>query len=128
MQTLPEYIIAALANPRPRAFAERLGAKEWRFTSSREMLARASAIACALRFSGIERGDRVALIADNRVDWLAANFGILLAGCVVVPIFATLALDQIDFIFADSGAKLRVRRVQRAWPSVCAPTVRTRRA
>ncbi len=106
MQTLPQYIVAALAKPRARAFAERLGAKDWRSTSSREMLDRASAIACALRFSGIERGDRVALIADNRVDWLAANFGILLAGCVVVPIFATLAPDQIDFIFVDSGAKL----------------------
>ncbi len=106
METLPQYISGALAKPGPRAFAERLGAKEWHFTSSREMLARASSIACALRFSGIERGDRVALIADNRVDWIAANFGILLAGCVVVPVFATLAHDQLDFIFADSGAKL----------------------
>src|SRR5271154_1196868 len=77
MQTLPQYIVAALAKPGPRAFAERLGAKDWRFTSSREMLDRASATACSLRFSGIERGDRVALIADNRVDWIAANFGIL---------------------------------------------------
>jgi long-chain acyl-CoA synthetase len=106
METLPQYISAALASPGPHAFAERLGAKEWRFTSSRGMLARASSIACALRFSGIERGDRVALIADNRVDWIAANFGILLAGCVVVPVFATLAHDQVDFIFADSAAKL----------------------
>jgi long-chain acyl-CoA synthetase len=106
MQTLPDYVTNALSKPRPRAFAERLGEKEWRFTSSREMLERASSIASALRFSGLDRGDRVALIADNRVDWLTANFGTLLAGCVVVPIFATLAYDQMDFIFVDSGAKL----------------------
>ena len=86
----------------PNVSAPRIGALRVRGRCS----TRASAIACALRFSGIERGDRVALIADNRVDWIAANFGILLAGCVVVPIFATLAHDQMDFIFVDSGAKL----------------------
>jgi long-chain acyl-CoA synthetase len=106
MQTLPQFVGAALGQPRPHAFAERLGAKDWRYTSSGEMLSRASAIACALRFSGVQRGDRVALIADNRVDWIAANFGILTAGCVVVPIFATLASDQMDFIFKDSAPAL----------------------
>ncbi len=67
---------------------------------------RASAIAFALAGAGIGAGDRVAILANNSVDWLAADFGILFGGCVVVPIFATLALDQIEFILRDSGAKL----------------------
>jgi long-chain acyl-CoA synthetase len=106
-QTLTELIGAALSGPaRPRAFAERLGRTEWTYVSSSRMLERARAIAYALRDAGIERGDRVVLISENRLDWIAADFGILFAGAVVVPIFATIALDQCDYIFKDSGAKL----------------------
>ncbi len=106
MQTLPQFIDDALSVPRERAFAERLGAPGWTFTSAARMKERAAAIAHALRAAGAASGDRIALISNNRVDWLAADFGILYAGCVVVPIFATLALDQIDYIFKDSAAKL----------------------
>ncbi len=48
----------------------------------------------------------MALVANNRVDWLVADFGILYAGCVVVPMFATTAADQLRYILADSEAKL----------------------
>jgi long-chain acyl-CoA synthetase len=106
MQTLPEFLADALRQPRERAFAERLGAAEWRYTATEQMRRRARAIAYALRETGLEAGDRVGLIVNNRVDWLAADFGILFAGCVVVPIFATLALDQVVYILGDCGAKL----------------------
>lgn len=106
MQTLPELLTEKLRVPRERAFGERRGEPEWRYTSSTRMLERAAAIACALRDSGIAAGERVALISNNRTDWIAAEFGILLAGCVSVPTFATLALDQLDYIFKDAETKL----------------------
>jgi long-chain acyl-CoA synthetase len=106
MQTLPDCLIEALREPREHAIAERLGANDWRFTSTTQICRRAAAIACALRDSGLETGDRVALISNNRVDWLVADFGVLFAGCVVVPIFATLALDQVEYIFKDCEPKL----------------------
>jgi long-chain acyl-CoA synthetase len=124
MQTLPQFISDALSEPREHAFGERLGAPEWTFTSSSRMFERARAIAGALRAAGIQRGDRVALIANNRVDWIAADFGTLFAGAVVVPIFSTLALDQMEFIFKDSEAKLafvetaaEAQRIRAACPS-----------
>jgi long-chain acyl-CoA synthetase len=106
VQTLPELLTEKLRVPRERAFGERRGEPEWRYTSSTRMLERAAAIACALRDSGIAAGERVALISNNRTDWIAAEFGILLAGCVSVPTFATLALDQLDYIFKDAETKL----------------------
>jgi long-chain acyl-CoA synthetase len=106
MQTLPEYLTEALSRPNERKFAERLGAPNWRFTSSTRMLERARRIAYALRAAGLEAGDRVAVISENRVDWLAADFGTLLAGCIVVPVFATLALDQVEYIFKDADIQL----------------------
>jgi long-chain acyl-CoA synthetase len=106
MQTLPEFLSDALAEPRERAFGERLGAPEWRFCSTGRVRERATAIARAIRAAGCDAGDRVVLMSNNRVDWIVTDFGILFAECVVVPVFATLALDQIEYIFADSAAKL----------------------
>ena len=106
MSALPEFLTNALAVPREAAFNERLGGTAWTRSSTTAMLARARAIAVAIRRSGVGRGDRVALISENRLDWVAADFGILLAGCVVVPMFASQAPDQLEYIFKDCGAKL----------------------
>ncbi len=106
MNTLPAFLTEILGRPRERAFAERRGAPEWRFTSTTRMLERARAIAFALRECDVAPGDRVGLMSENRVDWIAADFGIALAGAIAVPVFATTAFDQLDFIFADSEAKL----------------------
>jgi long-chain acyl-CoA synthetase len=106
VQTLPEFIAEALRLPRDHAFGERLGAPQWRYLGSTAMLARARAIAAAIRDAGIERGQRVSLISANRLDWIATQFGILCAGCVVVPTFATQALDQLEFIFKDADVRL----------------------
>lgn len=107
MQTIPQYLAEALDGPiRELAFREKLGAPAWSATSSHRMRERATAIAYALARAGIGAGDRVALVANNSVNWLAADFGILFSGCVVVPIFPTLAPDQLAFILRDSGAKL----------------------
>jgi long-chain acyl-CoA synthetase len=124
LQTLVQLIDEKLRVPRELAFGERRGAPEWRYTSSVRMLERARAIACALRDAGIGAGERVALISNNRTDWIAAEFGVLFAGCVVVPTFATLALDQLDYIFKDAETKLAfvetpedVARIRAACPN-----------
>ena len=105
LPTLPAFIAERLAEPRPIALGERR-AGTLHELSSGEVHRRAAAVAQALRARGIGRGDRVAIVANNRVDWLIADFGILYAGGVVVPMFATTADDQVAFILADSAAKL----------------------
>ena len=105
LSTLPAFIAEHLARPRPTALAERRGDRTTSLGSA-DVHRRAAAVAHALRARGVGRGDRVAILANNRVDWLLADFGILYAGGVVVPMYATTADDQIAFIFADSEAKL----------------------
>lgn len=104
-QTLPQLIREVLAPPREEAFIERVDGR-WRPTSSTALLARAENLAAALRGAGIAEGDRIALIAHDCVDWIVCAFGTLLAGCVVVPIFPTQALDQTAYILDHSGARL----------------------
>jgi len=59
----------------------------------------------ALQQHGIAKGDRVAILAENRPEWTIADFAILLTGAVTVPIYATLTGEQISFLLRHSGAK-----------------------
>src|SRR5262245_18475235 len=63
-----------------------------------------AACAAALIEVGIQPGDRVGLVAENRVEWLIADLAILTAGAINVPIHAPLAAPQIQFQLADAGA------------------------
>ena len=103
--SLPAFIAECLSLPRAVALAERRGRTEHALSSG-AVHRRAAAVAAALRARRIARGDRVAILAENRVDWLVADYGILYAGATVVPMFATLAQDQIAYILRDSQSKL----------------------
>ena len=62
--------------------------------------------AAALAKSGIRRGDRVAILSENRLEWALADWSCLCAGAVDVPIYNTLPAAQVAYILKDSGAKL----------------------
>jgi len=56
--------------------------------------------------SGIEKGDRAAIISHTIPQWMWADYSILCAGGVTVCIYPTLSEDEIMFILNDSGSKL----------------------
>ncbi|MDQ6932588.1 MAG: long-chain fatty acid--CoA ligase [Candidatus Eremiobacteraeota bacterium] len=103
--TLPALIRSALAQYRTDVLCERVDGT-WISISSGTVLERVDNLACALRDMGIDAGDRVALISPNRIDWIIADLAVMVAGCVVVPIFPTQALDQVQYILEDSGSKV----------------------
>lgn len=104
-ETLPALIRRSLAQPRDAVLVERVGGT-WTPTSSAELLTRIANLASAIRDAGLSHGDRVALIAADCVDWVLADFAVLFAGCVVVPVFPTQASDQVAYILQNSEAKL----------------------
>jgi len=53
---------------------------------------------------GVRRGDRVAILSENRPEWAIADYACLTAGLTDVPIYPTLPGDQIAYILKDSGA------------------------
>jgi len=53
---------------------------------------------------GVRRGERVAILSENRPEWAIADFACLTAGLTDVPIYPTLPADQISYILKDSGA------------------------
>ena len=80
------------------------GSTAWLTTA--QLADRIRALSLALQSMGIGRGDRVALLSENRWEWVVADFAILAAGAVNVPIHPGLSAPQIAYILKDSGARL----------------------
>ncbi len=73
--------------------------------SYREMDRLASVFASFLIGKGVKAGDRVALLSANCVHYIAAYFGIIRSGAVVLPLNNLLTHEEIDYILNDAGAK-----------------------
>ena len=73
-----------------------------------EFGAEATRLAHALRASGLQPGDRVAYMCPNIPEMLVANFGVPLAGAVLVPINTRLSAEEVRYICDHSGAKMLV--------------------
>ncbi|MDX1645514.1 MAG: long-chain fatty acid--CoA ligase [Longimicrobiales bacterium] len=74
--------------------------------SYREALRTVRQVAYALSARGVERGDRVAILSENRPEWALADYACLCSGLVVVPIYPTLTASQVAYILEDSGASV----------------------
>src|SRR5471032_1560583 len=61
------------------------------------------ACAASLLLHGIQKGDRVAILAENRLEWLVADMAILSIGAVNVPLHAPLSAQQIRWQLDDAG-------------------------
>ncbi len=57
---------------------------------------------------GIEKGDRVVLVAENRPNWVVADLAIMAAGAITVPAYTTNTQALHEHVLNDSGAKLAI--------------------
>ncbi|MBD3290228.1 AMP-binding protein, partial [candidate division KSB1 bacterium] len=62
--------------------------------------------ALGLASLGMQRGDRIALMSENRPEWVIADLGILSLGAINVPLYPTLTPKQIEYILNDSATRL----------------------
>jgi long-chain acyl-CoA synthetase len=66
----------------------------------------------------VQKGDRVALLSENRPEWAISDLAILAAGGVNVPMFSTLTPPQVEHIVRDSGAKIICVSSEKQWQKV----------
>ena len=105
IKTLNElFLQAAATHAKPDCF---LFKSEGRYqgVSSQDALRKAAALAAGLSRLGVGRGDRVAILSENRVEWALTDYALLGLGAIAVPIFTTLLEPDIEYILRDSGAK-----------------------
>jgi len=103
LSTLNDIFFAATAHNLDRAMLSReTGA--WVPISSSDLRRNVAGTVHALQQWGIHKGDRVAILSENRPEWSTADFAILLIGAVTVPVYSTLTPEQTAYTLRDSGA------------------------
>ena len=70
----------------------------------REVASQVSDLAHALEVLGVQKGDRVVLVSENRPKWLIADLAIMAAGAITVPAYVTNTIDDHRHIVDNSGA------------------------
>ena len=107
LQTLNEILFSICARPRERVMLQR-GPLGWVPISSTEIYRGVVGVARALESWGVRKGDRVAILSENRPEWTITDFAILSLGAVTVPIYSTQTSDQTSYILNDSGTRVIV--------------------
>ncbi len=72
----------------------------------KEIQKRAANLSGGLKTLGVEKGDRVLLLSENRVEWALSDYAILTLGAVTVPIYPTLLPSHIKYIINNSEGKI----------------------
>jgi long-chain acyl-CoA synthetase len=98
--------VAAAANPRAILWQDEFN--HWQPISSDQIYQRVRALAQAFLSWGAQKGDRIALIAENRWEWAVTDFAALAIGAVDVPIYPTLTGEQIAVLVTDAGCRIAV--------------------
>jgi long-chain acyl-CoA synthetase len=105
LATLNDIFFAATDRNLERAMLYRKAGK-WLPISSSDLRRNVAGTVRALQRSGIQKGDRVAILSENRPEWPTADFAILLLGAVTVPVYSTLTPEQTAYTLRDSGASI----------------------
>ena len=88
---------------RPAAFRHKVG-DAWQSVTHREAEERVRAISLGLRELGVQPGDRLSILSENRPEWALTDYACLCARAADVPIYPTLPAKQAEYILRDSGA------------------------
>lgn len=106
-QTLNDIFFAIVERRQDRVMLVR-EASQWAPVSSQQLYRDVAGVARALSQWGLIKGDRLAILSENRLEWAVADFASLLLGVVVVPIYSTLTAQQTAYILRDSGTRVVV--------------------
>lgn len=77
----------------------------WHPISSSQLYTYVCGVANALRAWGLGRGDRVAILSENRPEWSIADFACQLIGIATVPIYATLTAEHCSYLLKHSSSR-----------------------
>ncbi len=128
LETFPNLVTMFFARTREKGDAPFLWAKqegEWRPISWRETAVKVARLAAALRKLGLDKGDRVMLVAENRPEWLISDLAIMASGFVTVPTYTTNTERDHQHILDDSGARAVIVSTQKLAKNLLPAAIRS---
>ena len=105
LSTLNDVFARAVARGSNRVILSQHGS-DWQPMSADALYWRVHRLAAWLRSKGVVKGDRIALLAENRWEWAVVDFACLAIGAADAPMFPTLAPEQVQKQIQDCGARI----------------------
>jgi long-chain acyl-CoA synthetase len=90
------------------ALMHKAGGKQYQSIPYADLARRVEQMASGLAAIGIGKGDRVAILSENRPEWVVTDLATLALGGISVPIYTTLPAPQVAYILRNSGARALV--------------------
>lgn len=97
------FLDAMDSHRRPNALRHKR-AGTWHDVSHQQIYDDVKRVALGLAALGVEQGDRVAIVSENRPEWLLTDFGCVMSHTISVPLYPSLPADQISYMLRDSEA------------------------
>ena len=88
--------------------ADALNKKEngkWISYSTQDFIDHAENLAHGLLALGVQREDKIAILANNRPEWNFTDMGIQMSGCILIPVYPTVSEKDLEFILKDAEVK-----------------------
>ncbi|MGE5277317.1 MAG: AMP-dependent synthetase/ligase [Acidobacteriota bacterium] len=104
IRTLCDVFLSAAASGKPDLLASKIGGA-WRPISAGDFGFTVRALSLGLNSLGLQPGDRLAILSENRPEWAMADYAILCAGAWSVPIYPTLPAAQVAALLKDCAAR-----------------------
>ncbi len=115
--------VSGAANRRAVLWQDELG--RWQPISSDQIYQRVRALAETFLHWGVQKGDRIALISENRWEWAVTDFASLAIGAANVPIYPTLTGEQIAVLLQDADCRIAVVSTKQQFDKLNAVRSRT---
>ena len=125
LNTLNDIFFRIALETGPRAILHLDKEGNWQPLSGMEVYARVRSLAAAFDRWGLVKGDRVAILSENRWEWAVTDFASLALGLVDVPIFPTLQAELTGDLLAHSGARVVVVSTKQQYEKVMKSRGRT---
>ncbi|MFV0387753.1 MAG: AMP-dependent synthetase/ligase [Pyrinomonadaceae bacterium] len=114
-QTVPHFCLESFVRHKKLDALSYRVKDAWESISGEAAIEKIKHLALGFRSMGIEAGDKIAIISENRPEWSLTDLALLSLRAVTVPIYTTQAAEQIRYILEDSDSKMLVISGEKLW-------------
>ena len=105
-KTIPEMFFSVVNSNLDKNILNYKEDGNWNQITGKELKNCVESLSCALTSIGLKAKDKIGILSSTSYQWAICDYSILASSMTTVTVYPTLALDQVEFILKNSGAKL----------------------